>query len=119
MVTVMIVMMMMMVIAIQFTSLTCRPRNTRKMAKPAWVRRYSLHRYSAVKQANTKQVFWVVAPCDRVIASRRFAGTYRLYLQRCVTVNWLRTQRVQAVSFFETSGDKLLNQLAQHTRRPT
>jgi hypothetical protein len=114
-----IMMMMMIMMAIQFTSLTCKPNNTGKIMKPAWMCRYSVHWYSAVKQANTKRVFWDVATCGRVIAFRRFAGTYRLYLQRCATVNWLRTQRMQAALFFETSGEKLLNQLAQQTRRPT
>jgi hypothetical protein len=33
------------------------------------------------------QVFCVVAPCDWVISSRRFEGTYRLYLQDYEFVN--------------------------------
>ena len=34
-----------------------------------------------------KQVFWVVAPCGWLIASRRFEGTYRLHLQDYASVN--------------------------------
>jgi hypothetical protein len=51
-----------------------------------------------------KQVFWVVAPCDWVIASRRFKGTYRLHLHDYESMNLPITLRIKPVRLFQTSG---------------
>jgi hypothetical protein len=50
-----------------------------------------------------KQVFWFVAPCGWVIASRRFEERHCLHLQVYVSVNWLITLK-KVVHYFESAG---------------
>jgi hypothetical protein len=42
-------------------------------------------------------VFWISALSGRVIASRRFEGTYRLRRQGCLSVSWLISVATKAV----------------------
>jgi hypothetical protein len=49
-------------------------------------------------------VFWVVASCGWVFASRRFEETYGLHTLGYESIHVLITLKMKAACFFETSG---------------
>ena len=51
-----------------------------------------------------KQVKSVFAPCGWATAYQCFVRRYRLHLQSYKSVNWLTSQKMKAVHFFENSG---------------
>jgi len=58
---------------------------------------------------HVEDALWLVAPCVRVIAFRRFEGTYRLHVQSYESVSWLITLMMKTVNFFQTSVTYYLN----------